>query len=67
MGKLIIFEESMIETLSIEEKAIFNSLVQKANAKTESENFDVKAYLERRKQNEAEEEQYRQQLEQSFV
>lgn len=67
MGKLIIFEESMIETLSIEEKAMFNSLVQKANAKTESDKFDVKAYLERRKQNEAEDEQYRQQLEQSFV
>jgi uncharacterized protein (UPF0335 family) len=65
MGK-IIFDESQIEALSQEEKAMFNSLKEKANATTD-EGFDVKAYLEKRKKEEEEEEQFRKELEKNFV
>ena len=62
----VIFTEEQIATFSAEEKEQFNSLMNKAGATVDG-GFDIKAYLEKRKQNEAEEETYRQHLEQSFV
>ncbi len=65
MGK-IIFDEEQIENLSQEEKEMFNSLKEKANA-TVDDGFDVKAYLEKRKKQDEEELRFQQELEKNFV
>ena len=65
----IVFTESQIGTLTEAERELFNSLKEKAKATIEPENdgFDVKAYLEKRNKKEAEEENYRQFMEDSFA
>lgn len=64
----IVFSEEQIATFSAEEKEEFNRLMAKANATVDDEDgFNVKAYLEKRKQKEAEEENYRQFMEDSFA
>lgn len=64
----IVFTESQIATFTEAERELFNSLKEKAKATIEVENdgFDVKAYLEKRNQKEAEEEKYRQFMEDSL-
>ena len=65
----ILFTESQIGTLTESERELLNSLKEKAKATIEPENdgFDVKAYIEKRNQKEAEEEKYRQFMEESFA
>lgn len=56
----IVFSEEQIATFSAEEKEEFNRLMAKANATVDDEDgFNVKAYLEKSKQKEAQEEEYR--------
>ena len=65
----IVFSEQQIATFTEAERELFNSLKEKAKATIEAENdgFDVKAYLEKRNMKEAEEEKYRQFMEDSFA
>ena len=64
----IVFTESQIATFTEAERELFNSLKEKAKATIEVENdgFDVKAYLEKRKQKESEEDEYRKFMEDSI-
>ena len=65
MGK-IIFTDEQISLLSAEERETFNSLATKAGAKIDEDGFDVKAYLERQKQRESDDEAYRLEMENSL-
>lgn len=65
MGK-ITFTEEQISLLNAEERELFNSLVTKAGATMDEDGFDVKAYLERQKQRESDDEAYRQEMESSL-
>ena len=65
MGK-ITFTEEQIQMLSPEERETFNSLATKAGAKIDEDGFDVKAYLERQKQRESDDEEYRKEMENSL-
>jgi len=62
----ITFTEEQIQMLSREERETFNSLATKAGAKIDEDGFDVKAYLERQKQRESDDEAYRQEMENSL-
>ena len=62
----IIFTDEQIQMLSPEERETFNSLATKAGAKIDEDGFDVKAYLERQKQRESDDEAYRQEMENSL-
>ena len=64
----IVFSEQQIATFTEAERELFNSLREKAKATIEVENdgFDVNAYLEKRKQKEAGEEEYRKFMEDSL-
>jgi hypothetical protein len=64
----IVFSEQQIATFTEAERELFNSLKEKAKATIEAENdgFDVKAYLEKRKQKESEEDEYRKFMEDSL-
>lgn len=52
--------------LSTEERELFNSLATKAGATIDEDGIDVKAYLERQKQREADDEEYRKEMESSL-
>ena len=64
----VVFSEQQIATFTEAERELFNGLKEKAKATIEAENdgFDVKAYLEKRKQKEAEEDEYRKFMEDSL-
>ena len=65
MGK-ITFTEEQISLLNAEERELFNSLATKAGATMDEDGFDVKAYLERQKQREKDDEAYRREMENSL-
>lgn len=58
----ITFTEEQISLLNAEEKELFNSLATKAGATMDEDGFDLKAYLERQKQRESDDEAYRQEM-----
>lgn len=62
----ITFTEEQISLLNAEERELFNSLANKAGATMDEDGFDVKAYLERQKQRESDDEAYRQEMENSL-
>jgi hypothetical protein len=62
----ITFTEEQIQMLSPEERETFNSLAAKAGATMDEDGFDVKAYLERQKQRESDDEAYRLEMENSL-
>ena len=65
MGK-ITFTEEQIQMLSPEGRETFNSLAAKAGATMDEDGFNVKAYLERQKQRESDDEEYRKEMESSL-
>ena len=62
----ITFTEEQIQLLSPEERETFNSLATKAGATMDEDGFNVKAYLERQKQRESDDEEYRKEMERSL-
>jgi len=62
----ITFTEEQIQMLSPEERETFNSLATKAGATMDEDGFNVKAYLERQKQRESDDEAYRREMENSL-
>lgn len=62
----ITFTEEQIQMLSPEERETFNSLATKAGATMDEDGFNVKAYLERQKQRESDDEEYRKEMERSL-
>lgn len=62
----VVFSEQQIATFTEAERELFNGLKEKAKATIENDGFDVKAYLEKRKQKQAEEDEYRQFMEDSL-
>lgn len=62
----ITFTEEQIQMLSPEERETFNSLATKAGATMYEDGFNVKAYLERQKQRESDDEEYRKEMESSL-
>ena len=66
---MITFTESQIATFDAQERELFNALAAKANAKVEAEDggFDVRAYLARRSERDAEEARATEELERSFI
>jgi len=58
----ITFTEEQISLLNAEERELFNSLANKAGATMDEDGFDLKAYLERQKQRESDDEAYRQEM-----
>ena len=63
----IVFSREQIATFSDEEREMFDTLKEKANAVEVKDGFDVKDYLSKRAAKDAEDEAYKQQLEKDFV